>query len=179
MVAALDEEMTAHKSQIYLIEGFPKNKENIETWNKKLSHKYHLKRVFYFHCSMTTLEKRLAQRGQKTGRKDDSPELIKKRLELYKTQTRPVVDYYQKSDRMVHINSERKVEAVFKQICAYIDHLIYHKEVRLPEVIFFSGGVGSGQGTQMNKICSKYGFKGIDTSALIRKASESDQEIKA
>lgn len=80
---------------------------------------------------------------------------------------------------MVHINSERKPESVFKQICAYIDNLIFHKEVRLPEVIFFSGGIGSGQGTQMKKICSKYGITGIDTSELIRKASESDEEIKA
>ena len=105
--------------------------------------------------------------------------MIKQRLETYKTQTRPVVDYYVKSKRMVHINSERKVEAVFKQICSYIDSLIYFKEVRTPEVIFFSGGVGSGQGTQMNKVCAKYGFKGINCSDLLRKAAENDPVIKA
>ena len=71
VIAALDEEMSATKAQIYLIEGFPKNRENIEAWNKKMSPKYHLKNVFYFHCSMKTLEKRLISRGAKTGRKDD------------------------------------------------------------------------------------------------------------
>jgi len=52
VIAALDEEMSANKSNMYLIEGFPKNKDNIEAWNKKMSPKYHLKNVFYFHCSM-------------------------------------------------------------------------------------------------------------------------------
>ena len=85
VVAALDEEMSANKSNMYLIEGFPKNKDNIEAWNKKMSPKYHLKNVFYFHCSMKTLEKRLIARGAKTGRKDDTPERIKKRLEIYKS----------------------------------------------------------------------------------------------
>ena len=80
---------------------------------------------------------------------------------------------------MVHINSERKVEAIFRQICAYIDNLIYQKEVRLPEVIFFSGGAGSGQETQMNKICHKYGLKRIDTSALLSNVAQSNEEIKA
>ena len=31
----------------------------------------------------------------------------------------------------------------------------------------------------MNKVCAKYGFKGIDCSALIRKAADNDKEIKA
>jgi adenylate kinase family enzyme len=31
----------------------------------------------------------------------------------------------------------------------------------------------------MNKVCDKYGFKGIDCSALIRKAADYDKEIKA
>jgi adenylate kinase family enzyme len=34
---------------------------------------------------MKTLEKRLVSRGAKTGRKDDTPEMIKKRLEIYKS----------------------------------------------------------------------------------------------
>ena len=31
----------------------------------------------------------------------------------------------------------------------------------------------------MNKVCAKYGCKGIDCSALIRKAADNDKEIKA
>lgn len=50
---------------------------------------------------------------------------------------------------MVHINSERSVDMVFKQVCSYVDLLVQGVEVRLPEVIFFSGGLGSGKATAL------------------------------
>ena len=69
--------MISKKSKVYLIEGFPKNKENAEVWNKKLMEKYHLKHVFYFHCSLDVLEKRLVARGKSSGRSDDQLDVVK------------------------------------------------------------------------------------------------------
>jgi len=89
----------------------------------------------------------LAKRAEELGRKDDTAEVIKVRLDTYAKETRPVVDHFKKTKNIVHINSERSVEMVFKQICAYVDLLVRNIEVRLPEVIFFSGGVGSGKNT--------------------------------
>lgn len=68
---------------------------------------------------------------------------------------------------------------VFKQICTYVDLLVKGIEVRLPEVIFVSGGVGSGKNTQRKMIEEKYPFVTINTSELLKKASESNEEIKA
>ena len=72
VVEVLERALLAKPAQVYLIEGFPKNKDNIEAWNKRLSGKYHLKHVFYFHCSLDVLEKRVIERGKQSGRADDS-----------------------------------------------------------------------------------------------------------
>lgn len=77
VVEVLDRALSAKKAKVYLIEGFPKNKENAEVWNKKLIEKYHLKHVFYFHCSLDVLEKRLVSRGKSSGRADDQLDVVK------------------------------------------------------------------------------------------------------
>ena len=121
VVDVLDKVMAQKNAKVYLIEGFPKNKDNIDVWNKKMSSKYHLKHVFYFHCALDVLEQRVIERGKKSGRADDAKEVVRARLEKYKAQTRPVIDFYAKKNKIVHINSERRVDKVFQQICSYVD----------------------------------------------------------
>ena len=76
--------MKVKNAKIYIIEGFPKNRDNAEAWNRQLSGRYHVIHVFYFHCSIDVLEKRLVNRGKNSGRADDKLEVIKERLEKYK-----------------------------------------------------------------------------------------------
>jgi len=45
-------------------------------------------------------------------RKDDTPEAIKKRIELYETETTPVLNYYREKGLLKEINAEQPVEAV-------------------------------------------------------------------
>lgn len=77
--------MSAKPSDLYVVEGFPKNKDNIDVWQKKMSSKYYLKHVFYFHCALDVLEKRLVSRGEQSGRADDTKDIIRSRLEKYKS----------------------------------------------------------------------------------------------
>ena len=140
--------------------------------------KYYLKHVFYFHCALDILEKRLTTRGESSGRQDDTAEVIKTRLERYATETRPVVEIYTKTNKIVHINCQRTPERVFEQLSRYIEQIIIGKEIRLPEVLFFSGGIASGKRTQMAHLKEKYGFCTMDCSEVLRAAAESDEKIK-
>jgi len=45
-------------------------------------------------------------------RKDDTPDAIKKRIELYETETTPVLNYYREKGLLKEINAEQPVEAV-------------------------------------------------------------------
>ena len=49
-------------------------------------------------------------------RADDNPMAIKKRLELFKKEVVPVLNYYKKQGKLIRINGEQSIENVFKDI---------------------------------------------------------------
>lgn len=49
-------------------------------------------------------------------REDDYPQAIKKRLAIYKTETRPVIDYYKKQKKMIKVNGNQSILKVHKDI---------------------------------------------------------------
>lgn len=59
--------------------------------------------------------------GTLTQRDDDKPEAIKERLSLYKTQTAPLVDVFEKEGILMRINGERPIDTIFEDIKRRID----------------------------------------------------------
>ena len=53
-------------------------------------------------------------------REDDKPEVIKKRLEVYKKQTAPVIEYYEKKGILKKIDASKAVEQVYRQVLEVI-----------------------------------------------------------
>jgi adenylate kinase len=49
-------------------------------------------------------------------RSDDTPEKAKIRLETYEQQTRPLLDYYEKSNRLQRVDGTRDTEAIYADI---------------------------------------------------------------
>jgi len=56
--------------------------------------------VIYYDVTDDTMTKRLLDRAKTSGRVDDNAETIKKRLVTFHNQTKPVVDYYGKKNRL-------------------------------------------------------------------------------
>ena len=54
-------------------------------------------------------------------RNDDRLEVIQPRLTAYKEQTRPVVDYYQRTGRLISVNGDLPMDAVTEQIFRIIE----------------------------------------------------------
>lgn len=60
--------------------------------------------------------------GELYQRADDNAETVKARLDTYKSQTAPLIDYYQKQGKLVNIVSGTKSPAeVFADICEQLD----------------------------------------------------------
>jgi adenylate kinase len=74
------------------------------------------------------LIERLLKRGETQGRSDDTPETIRKRLEVYKTQTEPLIAYYKKQGKLFMIKGNKPVEDVFESIKEILDRLIYQNK---------------------------------------------------
>ena len=49
-------------------------------------------------------------------RNDDNPESVNKRLSWFKTEVQPIVDYYEKTNRLYKINGEQDVSKVYEDI---------------------------------------------------------------
>lgn len=55
-------------------------------------------------------------RMQKRGRSDDTPEAIGKRLKQYHTHADPIIRFYEQHGKLVRINGEQSIEAVFADV---------------------------------------------------------------
>ena len=59
--------------------------------------------------------------GKLIQREDDKSEIIKNRIEVYKKQTAPVMDFYKKKGILLDINTEQPIEKIFEDTCRAID----------------------------------------------------------
>ena len=59
--------------------------------------------------------------GELITRSDDHPEIIKARLDYYDKDVAPIVDYYQKKNKLIKINGEQPIEGVYKDVLKALD----------------------------------------------------------
>ena len=108
--------------QGFLFDGFPRTDAQAEALDKLL----HLKKtsiavMLALDVSEEELIKRLLNRGQSSGRSDDTNEtIIRSRIHEYENKTKPVADYYGKFDKVVHIKGEGSVGEIFDALCEEI-----------------------------------------------------------
>ncbi len=65
---------------------------------------------------------RLLNRAKIEGRKDDTEEVIKNRLKIYKEQTCPLIDFYKEQGKYVEIEGDCSIDDIFGQISKIIDN---------------------------------------------------------
>ena len=66
---------------------------------------------------------RLIRRGKISGRADDNERTIRKRLEVYHSQTAPLKDWYRARGVYEHIHGVGELNHILKDICKVIDAL--------------------------------------------------------
>ncbi len=59
--------------------------------------------------------------GELYQREDDKEETIKKRLDVYETQTAPLIEYYSGKNILKSVKGEGNIEDIFKNICALLN----------------------------------------------------------
>ncbi len=67
------------------------------------------------------LYKRILGRGEDSGRSDDSEDIVRQRLDVYKQQTMPLLEYYKKQGKVACISGMCNVDKVFEKISHAID----------------------------------------------------------
>ncbi|XP_028176883.1 UMP-CMP kinase-like [Ostrinia nubilalis] len=107
----------------FLIDGFPRNKDNLEGWTRVMSDKTKLLFVLFFECSQDLCTERCLGRGAAgSGRSDDNLDSLKKRFNTYLNDTMPIIDHYDQKGLVRKINAEVAPKKVFEDVKkAFID----------------------------------------------------------
>lgn len=110
----------------YIFDGFPRTLTQGEALDTMLRERgTSIAAVLSLTVDEAELIKRLLKRGEDSGRSDDCLETIKERLEVYKTQTEPLKEYYKKKGKLFNIKGNGTVEEIFENIMDVIDHLSF------------------------------------------------------
>ena len=97
----------------YVLDGYPRNKQQVMHIDKDIS------KVFYIKVP----DKEATSRLSKRGRHDDTPGLIRKRIEIYHHQTEPLLQYFKSRGLLDEVNGKRKVEEINKDLLQRISNL--------------------------------------------------------
>ena len=106
----------------FLFDGFPRTIAQAEALDKLLSlKKTAITKVIAFDVTEDELVKRLVNRGVTSGRSDDLDEgIIRKRFNVYRTETEPVAGHYEAQSKLERIGGEGSVEEIFEKISAIL-----------------------------------------------------------
>ena len=107
-----------------IFDGFPRTIPQAEALKAMLAERGHkVAAMIELDVPEDELMKRLVLRGQMSGRSDDNEETIKKRLDVYHSQTAPLIDWYEREGIRNHIDGLGELDRIFGDICRVVDNV--------------------------------------------------------
>ncbi len=112
----------------FILDGFPRTLPQAEELEKMMNQRGMPTDILIdVNVEEKELVQRLLKRGEQSGRTDDNIETIKKRLNVYYTQTQPINRHYQKISKYVKIDGMGTVEDTFGKIREKIEKVVSQK----------------------------------------------------
>jgi len=118
MTALIRERVEADDTRAgFVLDGFPRTLPQAEALDEMLREiGRELSIVFELQIPDEVGIERLLGRAAEEGRKDDTPEVIARRLEIYHRETEPLIEHYRARGIVVGVQADAKVNEVFAQI---------------------------------------------------------------
>lgn len=113
----------AHHVKLFCLDGFPRNRESLDCWDKETSGHVAVNMVVLLEAEKNVLQQRCLERE---GRVDDNPETLKTRFHVYETETLPFIEHLKQNYLVKTVYSGDSKENVFEQVVSLI-HKIKHK----------------------------------------------------
>ena len=109
----------------YVLDGFPRTLRQAEEAYRVAQQieGIDLQAVVHLEVRREELRRRLLARAEQEGRGDDNDVVITHRLEIFDSETEPLLGFYRGRGLMVDINGEQPIDAVFADIVSAVDRL--------------------------------------------------------
>jgi UMP-CMP kinase len=132
-LSLLRKEMAAKGVGRYVIDGFPRNEDNLQGWTQHMSSSCTVDKVLFIDSPQAVLENRLLLRGRTSGRDDDNVESIRKRFVTYVESTYPIIEHYRSTGQLVHISGLGGQREVYNSVKAAVEQLLKQEIAELTQ----------------------------------------------
>lgn len=122
-VKLLAKAMEKHAGCKFLIDGFPRNQDNMTGWQSEMEGRVQVEGVLFFDCPEEVCVERIIERGKSSGRVDDNIESIRKRFKTFYGETMPVVEQYKKINMVHVISAVPAPEEVYANVRKVMDNI--------------------------------------------------------
>ena len=97
-----------------LVDGYPRNQENIDVWEKEMTDEVEVKAALYIEVSNEEMKKRIL--GRNEGRADDNEETITKRLATFEKETKPILAEFENRKILIKIDGMKTVDEISEEV---------------------------------------------------------------
>lgn len=107
----------------YIFDGFPRTVPQAEALDQLMVElEANISKLLLLDVDDDEIVTRLLERGKTSGRSDDqNEETIRNRINVFKTNTSPVFDYYAEQGKSVKVEGKGTIDAIFDRLCEEID----------------------------------------------------------
>ena len=101
----------------FILDGYPRNLAQAAALDKLLARiGQRMDYAVQLEVPIDLLVNRIAGRAKAEGRADDSPESVRTRLDVYDSQTAPVIDFYRQHGQLTVVDGVGSLDDVFSRI---------------------------------------------------------------
>lgn len=118
VLGLIEERMAADDTASgYILDGYPRNLAQAEALDKVLgSLNRPVQKALALMVDEEQIVQRLAKRAEQEGRSDDTEEVVRNRLAVYREQTAPVADHYRAKGILVDIDGVGTIEEINQRL---------------------------------------------------------------
>jgi UMP-CMP kinase len=169
---AMQSKAESVKNGIFLVDGFPRNFDNLSGWSRYMSDVASIWSVLVYQCPLQVLEERILKRGLDSGRSDDNLASLKKRFRTFEVDTLPVIETMQRAAldanahwSVVNIPGDQELDEVWEATRQVLDPLILNDVLTANALLLEA--VESGNVNAYKDLCDPSWFDEKDASEVM------------
>lgn len=170
------------RDTLFLVDGFPRNFDNLSGWCRIMRDVADLWAVLYYQCPLEVLERRILERGKDSGRADDNLASVKKRFATFEQNTLPVIETLRRASieagaswSVIDIRGDQSLEDVWLSTQQVLNQLLLHDVLTANAALLKA--VETGDQPAYERLCSPDCFGSTPVAEYMRENEGSGDPI--